>query len=217
MHYLALIFLLIPLSSTASTSAELETACAKLFDKSADQKKCMEHSQLFEVSPNIISACHKNFVEHDHKTNCLKSGANEQSMKECTALPWKKENILTCLRVSPSHSLLESCRQFSSKEETAISCIRTGRESAQIIACKDWGSTEEEKIECLRLDIPAEEIRICLKNAQKNSVVAKKCLLNYTADREQAYNKEISASRQEIQKRMQEENKRMPASIRNSK
>lgn len=217
------IFILLGGGDTAQAGA-IESACGNIWKKKQEIKKCVDHVKLFEVPLPFLNLCRDKFKDQDDRWNCVKSGATADTFKQCVDLQWNTANTLTCLRTLQVPGRAESCRLFSLDEEVQVACLRTGRESAQISACSEWGVQDSEKLDCLKMDIPAEEIRTCVKRTKNNVEAAKKCLLNFVANREKIYRQEMAEATREILAREELEktkikgtSNRMPASVKSTR
>lgn len=178
-RFLVLALLLPQLSFAASVVKQ----CRQLTNGDLElAKKCVNHSEFFELNGAFVSACTAFSEDVDLRFRCLKSGANLDILTICRQADWSLDATLSCLRSYPTPESMKACRAFSADEKEQIRCLRVGRESAQIEACTRLTKNPAQRFDCLQMDVPALEANRCGEKRDTQSRML--CLQQYVADRE---------------------------------
>jgi hypothetical protein len=165
----------------------LARACSELVE--ADRpllKKCVSHSEFFELNSAFINECTKFHKNIDIRMKCLKSGANLEILQVCKTAKWSIEGTLTCLRSYPTDELMRSCKKISSSEEDQIRCVRSGADHSQVESCLTFSNKMEQRFRCMKMDVPSFEAKRCerISNSENGRF---SCLQDFIASRERDY------------------------------
>lgn len=169
---------------TTAQAASLRDACREFsFGEGAAMRKCMSHSESFELNGEFVSAVNSYSRDPEVRMKVLKSGANLETLKICRATGWSLDNQISCMRPYPTEEIMKACRKISGDEEEQLRCVRIGREPNQILGCAKFSRNIDHRFSCMEEDLPVVDARICAKK-NKTEAGRMKCLQEFVAKRD---------------------------------
>lgn len=123
----AQIMLLLVLAPVGAEAAAALAACQRLAKQDpVGVDRCLTHVKTFETPGDIVEACANFGDSFDLRFRCLKSGADQEVFRLCSATDWRPDTKLSCLRANPRRESMQYCRRRGGPEEAQLECVRNG-------------------------------------------------------------------------------------------